>query len=189
MIDRRDLFRLRMWTNDYNWDWGDYKMIYNVECRDYSQNTMLSVCNFEELLDNHDTYNIMLCTGIKDSKGKLIYENDIIEIEYVFNRKIKYQVKYGEYTHYLRPHTNIGFYMQDLKDNTTWSFEVASSSTTIIGNIYETEEFMHLQATNELPSDKFMQSMIDNYSDNDEHSDGVIEEAYKQFNDLIKDNK
>ena len=145
MIDRRDLFRLRMWTNDYNWDWGDYKMIYNVECRDYSQNTMLSVCNFEELLDNHDTYNIMLCTGIKDSKGKLIYENDIIEIEYVFNRKIKYQVKYGEYTHYLRPHTNIGFYMQDLKDNTTWSFEVASSSTTIVGNIYETVEFEYLQ--------------------------------------------
>ena len=95
MIDRRDLFRLRMWTDDYNCDWGTKKMIYNVECRDYGQNTMLSVCSLEELLDNHDEYNIMLFTGIKDSNGKLIYENDIIEIEYIFNRKIKYQVKYG----------------------------------------------------------------------------------------------
>lgn len=190
MIDRRDLFRLRMWTNDYNWDWGDYKMIYDVECRDYSQNTMLSVCSFEELLDNHDTYNIMLCTGIKDSNGKLIYENDIIEIAYNEQRKVKYIVKFGEHIPTYEQLASVGFYIQELEDGSVWKLNNDKRTiTTIIGNIYETEEFMHLQATNELPSDKFMQSMIDNYSDNDEHSDGSIEEAYKQFNDLIKDNK
>lgn len=187
MIDRRDLFRFRAYTDSFT---GKYRMVYNVESTydDGCNGVLMSGRCFGDIAESHKEHNLMLCTGIKDSKGKLIYENDIIEIEYIFNRKIKYQVKYGEYTHYLRPHTNIGFYMQDLKDNTTWSFEVASSSTTIVGNIYETKEFMHLQATNELPSDKFMQSMIDNYSDNDEHSDGSIEEAYKQFNDLIKEN-
>lgn len=43
-----------------------------------------------------------------------------------------------------------------------------------IGWVYD------IEVENELPSDTFMQSMVDNYSDNDEHSDGSIEEAYKQ---------
>lgn len=144
MINRRDMFRLRMWTDDYNWDWGDYKMIYDVECRDYTQNTMLSVHSFDELLDNHDAYNIMLCTGVRDSKKKLIYENDIIEIKYNEKRKVKYQVKYGEFIPCYESNKRIGFYIQDLEDDSVWSFG-SDKKTTIIGNIYETKEFMYLQ--------------------------------------------
>lgn len=143
MINRRDIFRLRMWTDDYNWDCGVYKMIYYVECRDYTQNTMLSVHSFDELLDNHEAYNIMLCTGIKDSNGKLIYENDIIEIKYNKHRTENYQVKYGKYITCGSSIPNIGFYIQNLEDNSIWSF-YNKEKITIIGNIYETKEFMYL---------------------------------------------
>lgn len=144
MIDRRDLFRLRMWTDDYNWDRSIYKMVYDVECRDYNQNTMLSVHSFDELLDNHDAYNIMLCTGIKDSNGNLIYENDVIKIEYNKHRIENYQVKYGKYITCGSSIPNIGFYIQNLEDNSIWSF-YSKEKITIIGNIFETEEFMYLQ--------------------------------------------
>lgn len=123
MIDRRDLFRLRIWIDDYNWDRSIYKMAY---------------------LDNHDAYNIMLCTGIKDSNGNLIYENDIIEIKYNKHRTENYQVKYGKYITCGSSIPKIGFYIQNLEDNSIWSF-YSKEKITIIGNIYETKEFTYLQ--------------------------------------------
>lgn len=44
----------------------------------------------------------------------------------------------------------------------------------------------YLQGAGELPSATFMQSMIDNYSDNDEHSDGSVEKAYEQAEKELK---
>lgn len=123
MIDRRDLFRLRIWIDDNIWDRSIHKMAY---------------------LDNHDAYNIMLCTGIKDSNGNLIYENDVIEIKYNKHRTENYQVKYGKYITCGSSKPNIGFYIQNLEDNSIWSF-YSKEKITIIGNIYETKEFMYLQ--------------------------------------------
>lgn len=188
MIDRRDLFRFRAYTDSFT---GKYRMVYNVENTydDGCNGVLISGRCFGDIAESHKEHNLMLCTGIKDSNGKLIYENDIIEIKYNKQRKVKYIVKFGEHIPTYEQLVSVGFYIQELEDGSVWKLNNDKKNlTTIIGNIYETEEFMHLQATNELPSDKFMQSMIDNYSDNDEHSDGSIEEAYKQFNDLIKEN-
>ena len=187
MIDRRDLFRFRAYTDSFT---GKYRMVYNIENTydDGCNNVLISGKCFGDIAESHKEYNLMLCTGIKDSKGKLIYENDIIEITYNEKRKVKYIVKFGEHTPTYERGISIGFYKQDIEDGSVWKLN-NEHVLTIIGNIYETEEFMHLQATDDLPSDTFMQSMIDNYSDNDEHSDGSVEEAYEQFNDLIRSNK
>lgn len=143
MIDRRDLFRFRAYTDSFT---GKYRMVYNVENTydDGCNGVLISGNCFGDIAESHKEHKLMLCTGIKDSNGKLIYENDIIEIEYNKHRTENYQVKYGKYITCGSSIPNIGFYIQNLEDNSIWSF-YSKEKTTIIGNIYETEEFMYLQ--------------------------------------------
>ena len=143
MIDRRDLFRFRAYTDVFT---GKYRMVYNVEnpYDDGCNNVLISGRCFGDIAESHKEYNLMFCTGIKDSKGKLIYENDIIQIKYHTKRKVHYQVKYGEYISCYSSYKKVGFYLQSLEDYSIWNFTI-DRQTTIIGNIYETEKFMYLK--------------------------------------------
>lgn len=143
MIDRRDLFRFRAYTDSFT---GKYRMVYNVENTydDGCNGVLISGRCFGDIAESHEEHNLMLCSGFKDSVGKLIYENDIVEIKYNEKRKVKYQVKYGEHILTYEQFISVGFYIQEIEDKSVWKLN-NNKALTIIGNIYETEEFMHLQ--------------------------------------------
>lgn len=143
MLNRRDIFRFRAYTDSFT---RKYRMVYSVEdvYDDGNNGILMSGKCFGDIAASHKEHNLMLCTGIKDSDGKLIYENDIIEIKYNKYRIENYQVKYGKYKICGSSISNIGFYIQNLEDNSIWSFS-SKEKTTIIGNIFETEEFKYLQ--------------------------------------------
>lgn len=73
-------------------------------------------------------YDIMQCTGLKDSEGKLIFEGDIVEV--ILNKN------------YPAPHVctivfqGMGFWFMD-EDEELFVFHPETYHLTVIGNIYE----------------------------------------------------
>lgn len=143
MIDRRDLFRFRAYTDSFT---GKYRMVYNVENTydDGCNGVLISGRCFGDIAECHEEHNLMFCSGVKDSLGQLIYENDIIEIKYNEQRKVKYQVKYGEHIPTYERFVSRGFYIQSLEDKSIWKLN-NNKILNIVGNIYEDEEFKYLQ--------------------------------------------
>lgn len=140
----QDRFRFRVWNIK------NKEMIYNAEIAydGTNYNTKWQIGNntndghvdcFGYYLDyEHEDYEIMQCTGMKDKNGKLIYEGDIIQIPddydtYGMFAGEKREIYFNEGGFRLKPKWNKnsrGNWLEDTKD-----FEV-------IGNIYENPELL-----------------------------------------------
>lgn len=135
----QDRFRFRVWNI------REKEMIYNAEIAydGTSYNTKWQIGHntndgwvdcFGYYLDyEHENYEIMQCTGMKDKNGKLIYEGDIIQIPddyYTYGMLAceKREIYFKEGGFRLKPKWDKnarGNWLEDTED-----FE-------IIGNIYE----------------------------------------------------
>lgn len=99
-------------------------------------------CNIETCPPNpksFENYHIMQCTGLKDKNGKLIYEEDIIEIEDFKEEKHIVKVYFDKKDAWFK-HTydSSGYDWSDL------DFGVSSlwENVEIIGNIYENPKLL-----------------------------------------------
>lgn len=81
----------------------------------------------------HMVYEALMCTGLKDKNGKLIYEEDIIKDN---STNSIYKVAYKKCAMYLENEEYIG-YLHELRNCFT------SDRLEIIGNIYENPEILN----------------------------------------------
>lgn len=113
------------------WDKENKKYIYGVEkgLEFYSTAGNLRVMTLAEIAES-SKYNLEQCTGLKDKKGKLIYEGDIVE------------------THdYTTEHSQIvwdkGCYVLKSKDAAIYEhLSNYEKQCAIIGNIHENPELL-----------------------------------------------
>lgn len=86
----------------------------------------------------------IFCTGLKDKKGKLIYEGDII----LHDNGKKYKVEFGYFNESVNfneyNNTCYGWYINDDDDDDLEDFEQIHNENMIkvIGNIYENKELL-----------------------------------------------
>lgn len=83
-------------------------------------------------------YKIMQCTGLKDKKGKLIYEGDIVKFNFDTD-EIKAVVSWDD-------KELIGFYLNTtdyFKDKYVTDYDFYKNDYEVIGNIYENKELLN----------------------------------------------
>lgn len=117
-----------------------------------------SECFHNEVGPNDGScYIIQQYTGIKDSKGKEIYEGDIIS--YVLEYNVKYltrgEVKYNDYYFYVENTKSFAQNEDDAKSNTwveiknpavvagTFNVIIYHSNYEVIGNVMENPELLN----------------------------------------------
>lgn len=95
--------------------------------------------SIREFIDLHfDDIILMQFTGVKDKKGKEIYEGDICEVEYL-DSKYRGQVDYKNAGFWIVKHNGyggVGYFISDIYDDTMKS----QGKIKVIGNIYENPE-------------------------------------------------
>lgn len=162
-INKRDLCRFRAWVEVYDKENSTAddvitkkQMFYAVESANATTlcDRMLgSPIPFDEIFNFSNVVMMQSC-GLRDSSDKLIYENDVLEIK-TGNYTNKYVVKYDLYTDQ-NGNKNIGWRLLWIENNhndycykhTSYLISDAvlfNSKITILGNLYETKEFKHLQ--------------------------------------------
>lgn len=123
--------KFRAWDNENKrlLSWWDICSYYNL----------LSM--LDPMAKNHDRYEVMQYTGLKDRNGKEIYEGDIV----VWNKyngmglyKIKYQIVWFE--------DEAGFRGISLEDNpSVLNLNNSRVGLEVIGNIYENPELLEVE--------------------------------------------
>jgi uncharacterized phage protein (TIGR01671 family) len=88
---------------------------------------------------NEEISILMQYTGLKDKKGKEIYEGDIVKTYYDWN-KDGYIVEFGEYTVNIDDEgiSNIGFYIKRDRNKVT----LPQDNMEVIGNIWENPKLL-----------------------------------------------
>lgn len=97
------------------------------------------------LVSDHEDYEVMYCSGLKDSRGDEIYDGDILRVEFdeysIFQLEVRYgkyklEEKYDDFKYYIRI---LGWYLKHLDSDRCLSLlaMVANSKkVSIIGTRY-----------------------------------------------------
>ena len=113
------------------WDKENKKYIYGVEkgLEFYSTAGNLRVMTLAEIAES-SKYDLEQCTGLKDEKGKLIYEGDILKGTYYIDNPVidYYPVEYGE--------------DEWLNGNESFPLSAYNTLSVIVGNIHENSELL-----------------------------------------------
>ena len=120
----KDRFKFRAWNLEKG------IMHYNAEdTYDGISNNSIAHSNFSAVLEDNE-YVVMQCTGIKDVKGNIIYEGDILKVinGSVCGMKVKGTV--------VVEWNGTGWNINNWEYDDTHSYE-------IIGNIYENKELLN----------------------------------------------
>lgn len=156
-MNKRDLCRFRAWIEVYDAEKSTEdkevtrkKMFYSVESAndtDLCDRNIGSPIPFDEIF-NYPNAVIMQCSGLKDSTGKRIYEGDVVKITQGKSVRDFLVTYYYDRTH------GLGFKLHEIdkEDNNLdhWNYCFVISrgeKVDIIGNIYENEEYRHIQET------------------------------------------
>jgi len=147
------------------WDIYENIMIYNVQnaydtcfaigLDKRNKDIFVGMNSFGEVLGDDQRFILMQCTGIKDKKGKGIYEGDIVKVfdcpinKWIDNKKQNYLKKEGiaviEYSmcSYVLNYINLNKdeYCSEI-DATLMRIMYAARIFEVIGNIYENPELL-----------------------------------------------
>lgn len=154
-MNKRDICRFRAWLEAYDAEKSTEdnvvlkkQMFYNVESpntTDLTERNIGCPIPFDEIFLYNNPV-IMQSSGIRDITGKLIYEGDVIEIEQ--DKSIRNFLV----TFYYDEASGLGFKLHEIdkEDNSLdhWSYYFITNSgekITVIGNIYENEEYTYIQ--------------------------------------------
>jgi len=125
--------------------WSQYRKVWDYfnpsNITMYLQSWQLHVINGDEFY---------FFTGLHDSKGRELYEGDLITSPLIKDEFLPCLVKFGKYTDIAEAgctsHTNIGFYIQDSTGQQTGLLNeellIEWDSFEIIGNIYMNPELV-----------------------------------------------
>ena len=121
----QDRFKYRAWDKE------NKKYIYGVEkgLQISSAAGGLHVMTLAEIAESNK-YDLEQCTGLKDEKGKLIYEGDILKGTYYIDNPVidYYPVEYGE--------------DEWLNGNEGFPLSAYNTLSVIVGNIHENSELL-----------------------------------------------
>lgn len=121
----QDRFKYRAWDKE------NKKYIYGVEkgLQISSAAGGLHVMTLAEIAESNK-YDLEQCTGLKDEKGKLIYEGDILKGTYYIDNPVidYYPVEYGE--------------VEWLNGNEGFPLSAYNTLSVIVGNIHENSELL-----------------------------------------------
>lgn len=121
----QDRFKYRAWDKE------NKKYIYGVEkgLQISSAAGDLHVMTLAEIAESNK-YDLEQCTGLKDEKGKLIYEGDILKGTYYIDNPVidYYPVEYGE--------------DEWLNGNEGFPLSAYNTLSVIVGNIHENSELL-----------------------------------------------
>lgn len=116
------------------WDKGAYsnKMIYDIQ-NEFEERINLGMDSFGHYL-NKDSFEVMQYTGLKDCKGKEIYEGDILQVDKKYS---------GDFQPIITVFHN-GCFKGQAYHKLTEPFILNTPITTseVIGNIYENPELL-----------------------------------------------